>query len=187
MTKFLDKPIKGAIIIAEPLIEDPNFERSVILLTEHNDDGTVGFILNRPLELTLGDLVEDLSGISSKVYEGGPVQKDEMYIIHQCGKDIAGSVPITSSLWWGGDFNEIQEKITSGVLAAENFKLFLGYSGWSFGQLNQEVRDRSWVILDSKKFQIFNRESGELWKEVMKELGGEYPLWSNSPSNPILN
>lgn len=187
MQHVLKKPQKGSLLVSEPLLGDPNFDRSVILLTEHNENGSVGFVINKPLELQLDDIVIGFPSLSTVVYHGGPVQQDNLYFIHNKGSLIPGSEPITDKLFWGGDLEPLKEMIKCGLVTAENIRFYLGYSGWGTGQLEAELMENSWLVLESPAIDVFKDPVGEMWKKVLMDAGGDYPLWVNTPADPTLN
>lgn len=182
------KPRKGHLLIAEPsIIGDSSFNRSVILLADHGDEGTVGFILNKPLEFRLSDLVPNTDS-SFKIYNGGPVQQENLYFIHKVPELIPESIEISLGIFWGGDFDVALELINAGKIQASDVRLFLGYSGWEPQQLEHELQNNSWVVTENiyKKSLIGENESA-FWKEKMLELGDKYSIWSNAPENPNYN
>lgn len=182
------KPQKGKLLIAEPsLTGDVSFNRSVVLLAEHGDEGSVGFILNKPLEYNINDLVTEIE-IPFQVYNGGPVEQDNLYFIHKVPHLIANSIEISDGIYWGGDFDKTIDLINQKVICEEDIRFFLGYSGWSSLQLDQELSSRSWIVVSNDhESEIIHKSSDAFWKEKMIELGGNYLLWSNSPENPSLN
>ena len=182
------KPKKGKLLIAEPtLTGDVSFNRSVVLLAEHNAEGSVGFILNKPLEYTISDLITEIK-IPFQVYNGGPVEQDNLYFIHKVPHLIAKSIEISDGIFWGGDFEKTIDLINREVISEEDIRFFLGYSGWSSLQLDQELSSKSWVVVKNDyESAIIQKSSDAFWKEKMVELGGSYLLWSNSPENPSLN
>lgn len=183
-----EKLKKGCLLIAEPsIIGDLSFNRSVILLADHNDEGSVGFILNKPLKYKLRDLIPDIDS-DFKIYNGGPVEQDNLYFIHNIPEQIPNSIEISNGIFWGGDFESTKELINNGEIKKKNIRFFLGYSGWSQDQLDNEIQASSWILLkniDSDK--IIGKAKSGFWKEKIIELGGEYLIWSNAPENPILN
>tara|TARA_R110002051_G_scaffold93441_1_gene163262 strand:- start:2629 stop:3189 length:561 start_codon:yes stop_codon:yes gene_type:complete len=182
------KPKKGKLLIAEPtLTGDVSFNRSVVLIAEHNDDGSVGFILNKPLMYSINELVTDIS-VPFQVYNGGPVEQDNLYFIHKVPHLIAESIEISHGIYWGGNFENIVELINKGLITEKDIRFFLGYSGWNSLQLDQELNSKSWVVVHNKyKSDIIHKAANTFWKEKMIELGGDYILWSNFPENPNLN
>lgn len=182
------KPKKGKLLIAEPSITgDVSFNRSVVLLAEHNDEGSVGFILNKPLEYDISDLVSEIK-IPFKVFNGGPVEQDNLYFIHKVPDLIEGSIEISDGIYWGGDFDKTIVLINSGTITKNDIRFFLGYSGWDSLQLDQELSSKSWVVVRNEyQSNIIQKSGGTFWKEKMVELGGDYLIWSNAPENPTLN
>jgi len=182
------KPSKGHLLIAEPsIIGDVSFNRSVVLLADHSDQGSIGFIMNKPLDYFLSDLVPDIES-DFKIYNGGPVEQDNLYFIHKVPHLIPNSVEISEGIFWGGDFSEVSKLIVNQQISSHEIRFFLGYSGWDAQQLNQELEANSWVVVknDYKK-NIFGKPCDTFWKEKMVELGGDYLLWSNAPENPSYN
>lgn len=187
MSLNLSQAGAGKILIAEPMIGDPNFERTVVLLATHDENGTVGFVLNRPVDLEFDELALDFPPFKSKIFEGGPVQEDHLFYLHRKGDLIPGSEEIIEGVYWGGDIEVLKEMIILEMILPEDIHFFLGYSGWSPGQLDQEIQQKTWVVAESEAHLIFRDEANSLWSNIMKQLGGEYPLWHNAPMDPSLN
>lgn len=183
-----EKLQKGQLLIAEPsIIGDLSFNRSVILLADHNEEGSVGFILNKPLEYTINDLIPDIES-SFIIYNGGPVEQDNLYFIHTIPELITNSIEISNGIFWGGDFELTKSLINQGKINKEDIRFFLGYTGWSANQLEEELQANSWIIFSNTyESSILKKSSKQFWKEKIIELGGEYIIWSNAPENPILN
>ena len=182
------KPKKGNLLIAEPsIIGDMSFNRSIILLTDYNKEGAIGFILNKPLDYTIGDLIPEINS-SFKVYNGGPVEQDNLYFIHKRPDLIPNSVEISLGIFWGGDFTVVADLITEEKISVNDVKFFLGYSGWESNQLEEELKSNAWVVSkNTYKKNIIEKNYETLWKEKMVELGGDYSIWSNAPENPSFN
>lgn len=181
-------PKKGHLLIAEPsILGDLSFNRSVILLADHNDEGSVGFILNKPLDYTISDLLPEIE-IPLRVYNGGPVEQDNLYFIHKIPSLIPESVEISNGIFWGGDFSNVIELINEGKLNHKDIRFFLGYSGWDANQLVTELYSNTWIITENiYKNSIIEKSDNSFWKEKMLELGGEYSIWSNAPEDPSFN
>jgi putative transcriptional regulator len=179
---------KGKLLIAEPsIIGDLSFNRSVILLVDHNSDGSVGFILNKPLKYTINDLLPEINS-NFKIYNGGPVEQDNLYFIHTVPALFNNSIEISNGLFWGGDFELTKELINKGVISKKEIRFFLGYSGWDAHQLETEKEANSWIVTDNIYHnKILGKNAAQFWKKRILELGGEYLIWSNAPENPILN
>lgn len=182
------KPKRGDLLIAEPtIIGDSSFNRSIILLADHNEEGSIGFILNKPLEYTINDLVPEIE-VPFKVYNGGPVEQDNLYFIHKVPELIPNSVEISLGVFWGGDFNNVADLIAKNEIKETDIRFFLGYSGWEVNQLENELKTNSWLVTENiYKKDIIAKDYESFWKEKMLEFGGEYSIWSNAPENPNYN
>lgn len=183
-----EKLQKGNLLIAEPsILGDVSFNRSVILLADHNTNGSVGFILNKPLTYTLNDLIPDLE-VNFTIYNGGPVEQDNLYFIHNIPELIPESIEISNGVYWGGDYETTKSLLNSGAIKKDNIRFFLGYSGWDMNQLEEEMQANSWIVANNiYEKNIFKKTVSSFWKDHLEELGGEYLLWINAPENPMLN
>ena len=183
-----DKLKKGHLLIAEPSnLGDTSFNRSVVLLADHTESGSVGFIINKPLKYTIHDLVPEINA-NFKIYNGGPVEQDNLYFIHNIPELIPNSLEISNGIYWGGDFSSTCDLINQGKIHKDNIRFFLGYSGWEANQLEQEMTSNSWIIsTNSYENKIIGKSPTHFWKEKILELGGDYLIWSNAPENPSLN
>ena len=181
-------PKKGHLLIAEPsLIGDLSFNRSVILLADHNESGSVGFIINKPLKYTINDLVPDIKA-TFKIYNGGPVEQDNLYFIHNVPDLIPNSIEISNGIYWGGEYETTKELINKGKISKSNIRFFLGYTGWDEDQLETEMAESSWIIAKNNyENKIIGKSASQFWKKQIMELGGEYLIWVNSPEDPTLN
>ncbi|MFA6088057.1 YqgE/AlgH family protein [Mucilaginibacter sp.] len=181
-------PAAGRLLISEPFMPDPNFKRSVILLTEYSEAGAMGFILNHQGEYLLGDILSDVSYSEIPVYMGGPVAANTLHYIHCCPEKIEGGIEIWDGIFWGGDFEQIKDLINTYRLQESEIKFFTGYSGWTPNQLDDELREDAWIV--ANKFEsgiIFSNNEHNLWKEVVISLGQRYAHIANFPENPMLN
>jgi putative transcriptional regulator len=181
-------PSAGRLLISEPFLNDPNFKRSVILLAEHTEEGTLGFILNQPSTLLLKDLVPDLWEANYPVFIGGPVEVDTIHFIHRCYDKLNSGEEIANGIYWGGNFETLKILVNSNSISENEVKFFLGYSGWGEGQLKEEIDANTWIV--SSKFNqdvVFSHNEEELWREVIINLGPKYAHVSNFPSDPSLN
>jgi len=181
------KPTKGKLLIAEPaILSDSSFNRSVVLLTEHDDKGSIGFIFNKPSLYTIGDLIPDIDS-SLKVYIGGPVSEDNLYFVHKIPELIPDSIEIGNGIYWGGDFDAIQNLLKDDIISKHDIRFFLGYSGWSELQLEQELQTTSWLIIENNFKNLFKINHDDFWKDELLKIGGIYQLWANAPKDPNLN
>jgi len=178
----------GKVLLAEPFMLDPNFRRSVVMVCEHShDDGTVGFILNKPLNVRVNELVSDLASIESPIYFGGPVATDSIHFLHNVGELLEESIPVLRGVYWGGDFEKLKFLIESKLILAHNIRFFVGYSGWSPGQLYEEMEYNSWVVSDMHANYLFKSKPSSLWKQVMYNIGDIYSVIAQMPEHPCLN
>ncbi|WP_343762263.1 YqgE/AlgH family protein [Gangjinia marincola] len=182
------KPEKGRLLIAEPsIIGDPSFNRSVVLLADHSENGSIGFILNKVLDYTLDELLPNINA-NFNVYNGGPVEQDNLYYIHKIPQLIFNSVEIADGIFWGGNFAEVEKLIAKNEISEHQIKFFLGYSGWQPKQLAEELQGNSWIVAkNDDQVGLIGRSYSSFWKEKMIALGGDYLLWSNAPENPNYN
>jgi putative transcriptional regulator len=176
----------GKLLIAEPLLSDTNFARSVILLCEHSEEGSVGFVLNKSTELTLGDLLPDLYTPLLQIYQGGPVQLDTLHMVHRT-PDAFGGNEIFPGVYWGGSYDALQEVIMNNNYQPMDLRLFVGYAGWSPGQLEKEMKEGAWLVTDLSPDLLFETDADKVWKEAINSLGKEYSYLANMPLNPQFN
>ena len=176
----------GSLLLAEPFMADLNFKRSVILICEHNDEGTVGFTLNHPSEQTLDEAFEDIPDFQAPLYYGGPVQPDTLHYVHTLA-NLDEAVEIVPGLYWGGNFETLKTMINNGEVGMDDIRFFLGYSGWGDGQLQGEMKEHSWMTHQARPSHVFTNSSTDLWKSILKEKGGDYSIMVNFPEDPALN
>jgi putative transcriptional regulator len=180
-------PEKGDLLLSEPFLTDNNFSRAVILLCEHNDEGSFGLILNNTLEIDLDELVTDFPEVKIPVGFGGPVERNQLFYIHR-NASINGSAEISTNLYLGGDYMEIKRMISDNEMTPENLRFFIGYTGWSKGQLQSEIDELSWVVMKKpENFSAFSTIDDSLWRELISQLGGKYRLMADYPLNPADN
>lgn len=185
MTQIL--PGAGVLLIADPFLKDPNFKRSVVFLCDHQDEGSFGFVLNRPYEYTLDQLMAGAAGMPLQVFYGGPVQMDTIHFLHQFPKQIPGGFEVTDGVYWGGDFETAVGLLKEGEIDASGIRFFIGYSGWAEGQLQEELKEHAWIISKGRRRLIFHADLNAIWKEALLDLGGEYEQLVNYPTDPQLN
>jgi len=183
----MKKVKSGSILISEPFMGDPNFERTVVLICRHDEDGTFGLVLNRKSNLKLSDVLDifQQSG-DMELNIGGPMQYNTLHYIHQV-EQLEESIPLSDSVYWGGDYEQLKELLGSGLISSEDIRFFLGYSGWSPGQLQEEIDKKTWIINNSTTNKLFDFDQDTLWREILKEMGGKYKVLANYPIDPSLN
>ena len=182
----LETPDKGRLLIAEPFLSDPGFDRSVVLLTDYTFDGAVGFVLNRPMDLHMEQVLDDFPPYEPQIYFGGPVQQNNLYYLHRRGDLIIDSQEVLPGLFWGGKISAVKEMLRSGLMPQDEIRFFLGYSGWGKAQLSNEIKERSWLVI-KPNVDVLATDAKSLWKNLILDMGGDYRLWANAPSDPILN
>ncbi|MBZ5858224.1 YqgE/AlgH family protein [Flavihumibacter profundi] len=185
MTQIL--PAAGVLLIADPFLKDPNFKRTVVFLCEHQDEGSFGFVLNRPYEYTLDQLMASAEGMPIPVFYGGPVQMDTVHFLHRYPDLIPGGFEVANGIYWGGDFETAVDLLKKGTIKSTGIRFFIGYSGWSEGQLQDELKEKSWITSKGTSKLIFHENMNAIWKDALLDLGGEYEQLINYPIDPQLN
>jgi len=179
---------KGNILIAEPFLGDPNFERSVVLLCEHNAQGSFGFVLNQISHYTLKDVIDDdETYIDMPLYVGGPVEQNTLHFIHRLGDVIEDSIQISEGLYWGGNYEQLKTLLNIGKVQEKDIRFFVGYSGWAEGQLDQELSEKVWIVSKTEASFIFDTPAKEFWRSILRNMGGKHKMLSNYPIDPRLN
>lgn len=174
----------GKVLVAEPFMVDPNFKRATILLCEHDkSEGSIGFIMNKPLATNIDELIDDFPEFASEVYFGGPVQTDTIHYIHNIGDLLDDSVEVARGVYWGGDFDKLKFLITSELIQPSQIRFFVGYSGWSEGQLTDEMEYGSWLVADMDANYLFRNEASDLWQQVMENKGNAYSVIAQVPED----
>ncbi|PWJ40223.1 YqgE/AlgH family protein [Sediminitomix flava] len=177
---------KGDILLAEPFMTDPNFERAVVLVCEHNEEeGSFGLVLNKPSVVQMEDISLNLAK-EHELFIGGPVEQDTLHYLHTMS-DVKGAVKLRNGVYWGGEFEHLQFMAENGFLTTDNCRFFMGYSGWSHLQLRDELENNSWIVSHQDPSIIFKEESDTLWQSVLKNMGGKYKVLSNYPRDPRWN
>ncbi len=188
MAKPSVSPERGDLLISEPFLPDPNFERSVILLCEHTQEGSLGFVLNKPSTLKLEDVLDEVVGYDKILYTGGPVQMNTLHFIHKTSLLRENAEEVNDHVYWGGDFEQLLTLINTKQLSPDDIKFFIGYSGWSTGQLEAELEENAWIVYKKATAkQVFETPYDQLWRDVLKSMGGKYRMFSNYPIDPRLN
>jgi putative transcriptional regulator len=180
-------PEKGKILISEPFLPDTFFNRSIVYLTDHTPQGSVGFVLNKKLDLKISSAIEGFNGWHENLNMGGPVAPDTLHYLHSQGDLIPKSVHVSGDIFWGGDIDIIRELIKTGKLQQSQIRFFLGYSGWSAGQLERELSENSWVITSINSEIIMNNRGDDTWKNVLRSFKNKYRIWADFPDSPEMN
>ena len=186
MIEIVEKPASGTLLIAHPVIRDPDFRRSVVLLCDHNEEGSYGLVLNRPTPFQLSEVVEE-PAIESPLFLGGPVQPNTLHILHRIGAGVEGSKSVRGRTYWGGKLDDIARMLTADEAELKDVRFYIGYSGWGEGQLAEEIERGGWILAAADDNTLFDTEPHELWRVLMRKMGGEYALISTYPDDPTMN
>ena len=181
------EPGPGILLIADPFLKDPNFLRTVVFLCEHKEEGSFGFVLNRQYENTLDELIPELEGHKIPVFYGGPVQIDTIHFLHQYPAEIPGGQEVLKGVFWGGDFDAVINFIKNEEFDKDKIRFYIGYSGWGEGQLDTEMKEKTWLTVKATRKLVFHPEYSAIWKDSLKTLGGDYEMMVNFPIDPQLN
>ncbi|MCL3851049.1 MULTISPECIES: YqgE/AlgH family protein [Parabacteroides] len=182
-------PAQGSILMSEPFLQDAYFQRSVVLLVEHNTEGSMGFVLNKKTDLIVNTFFPELEEYPEiPIYLGGPVSANRLFFIHSLGDLIVpDSVKIKDHLYFDGDFEALKRYMLKGHSIEGKVKFFLGYSGWTKGQLGSEINKNSWVVSHATKENILLADGESFWKNSLEQLGSNYEAWTKYPKDPYLN
>ncbi|MGB1241681.1 MAG: YqgE/AlgH family protein [Chitinophagales bacterium] len=183
------KPKTGRFMLAEPFMNCPEFDRTVVLLCEHDEEkGTFGLVVNRKMEESLSSLVPDLDGFDVPLYYGGPVGENSLYYLHDYPELIEGSVKISEGIYMGGDFEQLKSHINTRKIDPRFIRFYVGYSGWEAGQLTEEMGTNSWIVVPSESKYVFSSGSKNLWREVLRDTNDDhFRIISHFPEYPSLN
>jgi putative transcriptional regulator len=180
-------PEKGKILISEPFLPDTFFNRSIVYLTDHTAEGSVGFILNKKLDLQVDATIEGFEGWNENLSMGGPVAPDTLHYLHNLGDLVPNSVLVEGNIYWGGEIDVIRGLIKSRRIKKSDIRFFLGYSGWSAGQLERELKENSWVIAKVNSNIVLNTRGDDIWKKVLRSFKNKYRMWADFPDSPEMN
>jgi putative transcriptional regulator len=174
--------LRGHLLVSSPLLQDPNFRRTVVLMTHHDEEGAMGLVLSRPSEVTVSDAVPDLlelPGVQETVSVGGPVQPEAVVVLVEHEEEP--ELPIVGRVAFMEAGAEVEE------LDAVRARIFAGYSGWGPGQLEEELDESSWIVVPAEADDVFALDPDELWRTVLRRKGGRFALIATMPFDPKLN
>ena len=186
MKNTIIKPHQGVILISEPSLRDFYFRQSVILLAEHNEEGSFGIIINKPIETRLNEVLKEFTNLDIPIYLGGPVKTDSIFFIHT-KENVEKSLKIIDGLYWGGDIDTIREMMTMGMITENEIRFFIGYAGWNPNQLDREISEKSWVLSHTTVEEVINQHPEQLWPDYLRSMGSDYAIWANFPADPSFN
>jgi len=179
--------MQGDFLIAHPMLQDGYFKRAVIYLTEDNEEGSLGFVLNFKTDMMLRDVFPHIKNGNFPIYEGGPVSKNQLYYIHNLGNDLSESIKINDGLYWGGNFFELAHMIDHGKVKTHNVRFFVGYAGWTPGQLKEELIQKAWFVGEADNYTVLNNNPKNLWGDELGKIKESYKVFSDIAFDPNLN
>lgn len=182
-------PSQGSLLISEPFLQDAYFQRSVVLLVEHTEEGSMGFVLNKKTDLIVNTFFHELEKLPEiPIYLGGPVNSNRLFFIHSLGDIIIpDALKINDRLFFDGSFEALKRYILNGHSIEGKVKFFLGYSGWTEGQLGHEIDHNSWAVSHTAPKNILSADGEGCWKDSVELLGTNYKNWTKYPKDPYLN
>lgn len=184
-----ETPRQGSLLVSAPFLKDYHFARSVVLVVEHNDEGSMGIVMNKNFSnlMTLNELVPELASIPPiPLYKGGPVGRDTLFYLHTFSY-LKDALPLGNGLYVNGDFEQMKRYILAGGETQGMVRFFMGYAGWQRGQLTQEIEANTWMVSNDSQVDLLNMYLRDLWKESLCDMGGKYAVWSRYPKYPIMN
>lgn len=180
-------PAQGRLLLSEPFMGDYYFGRAVVLLVEHNDEGSVGVILNKPITAKFNEVIKGFPDFEAPIYLGGPVESDSLFYIHTKGDQLEGATEIIKDLYWGGDIEALKELILIKRIEPKDIRFFIGYSGWAADQLDTELKKNSWVITQASYEKLFSIDPMSMWNKLLINMGETYQYWTKFPIDPNMN
>lgn len=175
----------GDFLLAHPLLDDENFERSVVLLTQWDEEGAAGLIINRLSDYTLDQALEG-AWPAWQLYFGGPVRTDSLYFLHQRPDLISGGAILSAGLYFGGDFDAMHYAVRNELLAEDEILFTAGYAGWTQGQLEGELEEGSWVLQSAEHLTNWWKQD-QLYQNLAKNWPDDLKFWMNKPEVPYWN
>jgi putative transcriptional regulator len=179
--------LRGKLILASPVLKDPNFIRTVVLIAEHTDEGAMGLVLNRPANSTVGEAVPDLSwlaGDEEPVYVGGPVAETAVIVLAEFDRPEMAGALVEEDLGFIGTDADDPDVLEGAIRRA---RVFAGHAGWGPGQLEGELEEEAWIVEPPRREEIFSEDAQGLWAAVLRRKGRKYALLATMPLDPSLN
>ena len=182
--------LRGRLLVAGPTLQDPNFVRTVVLVGEHNEEGALGVVLNRPSDTTVGEAVPDLADLTDAedpVHVGGPVQPSAVLVLAEYEEPAAAPQLVTGPVGFLALEDDDEEVINHENTLLRRARVFAGYAGWGPGQLEDELERDDWIIADSATEDVFDEDAPTLWSRVLDRQGGHLRLVARMPLDPSAN
>jgi putative transcriptional regulator len=178
--------LRGHVLIAAPVLLDPNFRRTVVLILEHTPEGAVGLVLNRPSELVAGEAVPELCGLvggADRVWVGGPVQPQAVIAM----AEYTDGAPQERSVVGPIAPLEVESDLDAAAAHVSRVRVFAGYAGWGEGQLDGELEEDAWFTAPALPGDVFTDDHPTLWNRVLRRMGGHFKLVASMPEQPEMN
>jgi putative transcriptional regulator len=174
--------LRGRLLIASPALTDPNFARSVVLITEHGGAGAMGVVLNRPSETGVGEVAPELADVTDeRIYVGGPVQPQALVVLAEFSDPSAAAWIVAADVGFvAAETADLERVVRRG-------RVYAGYSGWGAGQLEAELEEESWIVEPPLPAELFPDDPESLWHDVLTRKGGQFALVARMPEDPSLN
>jgi putative transcriptional regulator len=180
------KPKAGALLISEPFNSEQSFKRTVVLISQHDDRGTIGFVLNKPTDLSVNQVLDDFPEFDAPVYWGGNTRLDSVYYVHTI-PDLKGALPIANGLYWGGDFEQLKVMVESKVISPKQIKFIAGYAAWEGKLLEKEIKKNNWWVAEADEQSTLIDPAEGLWGKVLQRTGHVYGIMNDFPEDPGTN
>ena len=180
--KTATQPITGGLLLAEPFLNEPYFQRAVILLIEHNEEESMGLVLNHPSDIQTNHAIEGID-FEMRLYFGGPVDTQRLVYLHNY-PNITDAKQITPHLFFGGDWEQLVQQIERDKHPQRNVRFFSGYAGWGPFQLNDEIAEHAWVCVTNYNDQtLLSQPSDTLWHQTLVSQGKKLAAFAHFPLN----
>jgi putative transcriptional regulator len=179
--------LRGKLILAAPALKDPNFDRAVVLIAEHTDEGAMGLVLNRPSEASIAEAVPDLTWVTDPeeiVFVGGPVAPNGVIVLAEWDDSSQAVVLVDDDLGFVPGDAEDTDALAAAVRRA---RVYAGHAGWGPGQLEEEIGEEAWIVEEPLREELFSDAPEGLWSAVLRRMGREFALLSTMPPDPSLN
>ena len=180
---------KGIFLVATPSLRDHNFRQTVILLCEHGEEGALGVVVNRPTKINITEVLPQipiLEGQKHMVFSGGPVQRNHLLILYRTPEEPENTHHVFNGVYLGGNMTALEE-IVKNPFSPDNFRAFMGYSGWAPGQLENEMESGSWLTLPADSSFMFDWDHSRVWTDILQSLGTQYQIYRDMPIDPQMN
>ena len=181
---------KGHFLIANPVLPDPNFSRTVVLLCNHDDQGSFGLVINRSAPINAKEVFEEMGVMNSpsgKIYMGGPVSPSQVFYLCHSKTPLPELDVICDGIYLGMNWELLENLLKRVEDPEKNIRFYMGYSGWGAGQLAGEMTRLSWLTCEAQSEFVFQENEDEIWACAVKSMGKDYEYLTKAPVNPQWN